>query len=133
MNGLTLAYLGDAYYELSIREYLIDQKLTHVNDLHKQAIKYTSGIAQAKIMEYLMENQLVSEVEIETFKRGRNASGPGRKNIDAKAYHYATGFEAMIGFLYIEHRNRADEIIRLAIRIIEEGALHGKDSGQKTE
>jgi len=133
LNGLTLAYLGDAYYELSIRKHLIEQKLTNVNDLHKQAIKYTSGTAQAKIMEYFMENALVSEAEIETFKRGRNASGPGRKNIDAKAYHYATGFEAMIGLLYIENRDRADEIIKLAIRCIEEGALHGKDSRQKTE
>jgi ribonuclease-3 family protein len=129
LNGLTLAYLGDAYYELSIRKHLIELKLTHVNDLHKQAIKYTSGLAQAKIIEYLMEKELVTTSEIETFKRGRNSSGPGRKNIDAKAYHYATGFEALIGALYLENPTRADEIIGLAITFIEEGALHGKNSG----
>lgn len=129
MNGLTLAYLGDAYYELSIREHLIGQKLTNVNDLHKKAIQYTSGTSQAKIMEYFMEFKLVSELELELFKRGRNASGPGRKNIDAKAYHYATGFEAMIGSLYLENRDRADDIIKQAIKFIEEGELHGKNSG----
>lgn len=129
MNGLTLAYLGDAYYELSVRQHLIERKLTNVNDLHKQAIKYTSGTAQAKIIEYLMDNHLISELEIETFKRGRNASGPGRKNIDAKAYHYATGFEALIGWLFLEDKNRADAIIQCAIAFIEEGALHGKNSG----
>lgn len=133
LNGLTLAYLGDAYYELSIRRHLIEQKLTHVNDLHKKAIKYTSGTAQASIMQYLIDHTLVSELELDLFKRGRNASGPGRKNIDAKAYTYATGFEAMIGALYLENRNRADEIIGIAILYVEKGAHHGKDSGQETE
>jgi ribonuclease-3 family protein len=128
LNGLTYAYIGDAYYELSIRNYLVSLKLTHVNDLHKKAIKYTSGKAQAYIMTYLMENQLVDEQEIELFKRGRNNSGPGRKNIDAKTYHLSTGFESMIGYLYMSQKHRADELIILAIQIIEKGDFNGKNS-----
>jgi ribonuclease III family protein len=128
LNGLTLAYIGDAYYELSIRQYLIANKLTNVNDLHKKAIQFTSGTAQASIIIRMMEENLISEDEIETFKRGRNASGPGRKNMDAKTYHYATGFEALIGNLYLNNKNRADELIRHAILYIEKGDFNGKDS-----
>lgn len=128
LNGLTLAYIGDAYYELSVRTHLIQNKITNVNDLHKKAIKFTAGTAQSLIIIKLMEENLLSTDEIETFKRGRNSSGPGRKNIDAKTYHYATGFEALIGFLYLHDKNRADELIRLAIIFIEKGDFNGKDS-----
>ena len=127
MNGLALAYIGDAYYELSIRKHLIEQKLTNVNDLHKKAIKFTSGHAQATIMTYFIEQVLISDDEMDLFKRGRNASGPGRKNIDAKTYHLATGFEALIGYLYMNHKERADEIIKLAISYIEKGDFNGKN------
>ena len=121
LNGLTLAYLGDSYYELSIRAYLIDKKLTDVNDLHKEAIKYTSGTAQAHIMNFLLEHNLLSEAEQDLFKRGRNASGRGRKNIDAKTYTHATGFEALIGGLYLTNKDRADDLIKEAITWIEKG------------
>ena len=128
MNGLTLAYLGDAYYELSVRKHLISLKLTHVNDLHKRAIKYTSGHAQALIMTHFIDQNIVSEDEIDIFKRGRNASGPGRKNIDAKTYHLATGFEALIGYHYLHEVERANELIKLAIDYIEKGDFNGKNS-----
>jgi ribonuclease III family protein len=128
LNGLTLAYIGDAYYELSVRKHLISLKLTHVNDLHKRAITYTSGQAQASIMTYLINEHLVSSDEIEVFKRGRNASGPGRKNIDAKTYHLATGFEALIGHHYLHDINRADELIKQSIDYIEKGDFNGKNS-----
>ncbi len=128
LNGLTLAYIGDAYYELKVRMYLIDKKLTHVNDLHKQAIRFTSGLAQAKIMTYFIEQSLINEDEFDLFKRGRNASGPGRKNIDAKTYHLATGFEALIGSLYLNDINRANQLIEHALIYIEKGDFDGKNS-----
>jgi len=128
LNGLTLAYIGDAYYELQVRMHLIDKKLTNVNDLHKQAIRFTSGMSQAKIMNFFIDNQVINDNEIELFKRGRNASGPGRKNIDAKTYHLATGFEALIGYLYLNNLNRADELIKSGIQFIEEGDIYGKNS-----
>lgn len=128
MNGLTLAYIGDAYYELYIRRYLIDKKITHVNQLHKTAIKYTQGEAQSRIITYFIEKDLLVEEEISLYKRGRNASGPGRKNMDAKTYHQATGFESLIGALYLENLNRCDELIKIAITYIENGDLNGKNS-----
>lgn len=127
MNGLTLAYLGDSYYELSVRKYLIDQKWTDVNDLHSRAIKFTSGAAQALIMDYLIKENKITEEEHDLFKRGRNASGRGRGNVDAKTYAHATGFEAMIGGLYLSQRSRADQLIIEAITWIEKGLAHGKN------
>lgn len=128
MNGLTLAYIGDAYYELRIRKHLIDQGITHVNLLHKSAIKFTKGESQSKIMTHFIEQNILSSDEISFYKRGRNSSGPGRKNIDAKTYHQATGFEALIGALYLEDLKRCDLLIDLAITYIEGGDLNGKNS-----
>ncbi|MGE4320560.1 MAG: Mini-ribonuclease 3 [Acholeplasmataceae bacterium] len=123
MNGLTLAYLGDAYYELKIRNYLVSKGLTDVNQLHKQAIKFTSGVAQAKFIEYFILNQVLNENEINTFKRGRNASGQGRKNIDAKTYQSATGFEALIGQLFLQDKTRADQLINICIDLVDRGEI----------
>ena len=128
MNGLTLAYIGDAYYELRIRKYLINQGITSVNLLHKNAILFTKGEAQSKIIEYFIEQELLTEDEMSYYKRGRNASGPGRKNIDAKTYHQATGFEALIGGLYLENLERCDWLIDMAIAHIKGGDLIGKNS-----
>lgn len=126
MNGLTLAYLGDSYYELKIRTHLVNKGITHVNKLHQTAIKYTSAVAQAKIAKYLSDENILSEDEIGYFKRGRNSSGPGRKNVDKTTYHNATGFEALIGALSIENEERAKQIIKLAIDYIEGGEDNGK-------
>ena len=128
MNGLTLAYIGDAYFELKIRMYLTqEKKLTKVDELHKKAIQYTSGVSQRKIMEFLIDKDLLSEDEMTDFRRGRNVSGPGRKNIDAQTYHLATGFESMIGGLYLNNNKRCDEVIHYAIRFIEKGDFHGEN------
>lgn len=118
LNGVALAYLGDVYYELKIRAYLLASGLTKVNTLHKKATTYTSGLAQASIMKHFIDSELLDELELSYFKKGRNASGPGRKNIDMQLYHQSTGFEAMIGFLYIENIKRADELIEKAIDFI---------------
>lgn len=119
LNGVALAYLGDAYYELSIRKYLLKKGITNVNKLHKTAILYTAGEKQAFIINQLMLLEKLSETEITYFKKGRNQSGPGRKNIEMHLYHHSTGFESMMGYLYLTNIERADEIINLAIEIIE--------------
>ncbi|CCV64864.1 conserved hypothetical protein [Alteracholeplasma palmae J233] len=118
MNGLTLAYLGDSYYEFHIRKYLLDSGMTNVNKLHKKAISYTSGTAQAKIIKYFIDSNLLTEDEITIFKRGRNSSGPGRKNIDSATYHLSTGFEALIGMLTLTNEKRVMELINLSIAYI---------------
>ena len=118
MNGLTLAYIGDAYYELKIRDYVISLGYRHTNLLHNTVIKYTSGTAQSYIVEHLINNNLINEEEIKLYKRGTNHSSSGRKNIDAKTYNQATGFEALIGYLCLNDINRCIELIELAIEII---------------
>jgi len=129
LNGLTLAYLGDSYYELVIRQHLINQKWTDEKDLHKRAIRYTSGRAQASIIDHLIASNQLSEEELDFFKRGRNASGRGRGNTDPKTYAHATGFEALIGGVYLKDEKRAQALIAEAILWIEKGESHGKNGG----
>lgn len=108
-NGLALAYIGDAYYELKIREFLLSKGFRKVNDLHKMAINYTSGDAQSKFMDYFLDNNLLTEDEIDMYKKGRNSNVSGkRKNLTLANYMKATGFESMIGYLYLE--NKLDRI-----------------------
>ena len=133
LNGLTLAYIGDSYYELLVRMYLIDQKLTAVNDLHKRAILFTSAQAQSQIINHLIDDGCLANDEIDLYKRGRNAAGRGRHNVDAKTYAQATGFEALIGGLYLLNQKRADDLIVEAIKWIEKGKPHGKSGGKENE
>ena len=72
MNVITLAYLGDSVYEVYIREYLISKGIVYVVDLQKEAIKYVSAKSQAKILDYLVNNNYLSEEEVNIVKRGRN-------------------------------------------------------------
>ena len=100
MNGLSLAYIGDAYFEIMVRDYLLEKGLTKVNELHKEAIKFTSGEAQAKFIDSFLENNVLTENEIDVYKKGRNSATSHRKNLSGAEYQKATGFEAIIGFLY---------------------------------
>ncbi len=119
-NGLTLAYIGDAVYELRIRNYLLSKNLTKVNELHKKAIMYTQGKSQSYAMHYFLDNNLLSEEEIAMFKRGRNSSvAKIRKNISRADYLEGTGFESLIGFLYLSNKlDRMNEIIDKTIDCI---------------
>lgn len=122
-NGESLAYIGDAIYELKIREYLLEKGYTDVNKLHKYAVKFTSGESQAKIIDFLIAEGEVSEEEISYFKRGRNSGhSKNRRSISVVSYKKATGFEAMIGYLYLSKQsNRLDELLNRIIVIVEEG------------
>ena len=120
MNGLSLAYIGDSFYELQIRKYLVSKGITNVDKLHKSAIKYTSGIAQAHIIKELINSEAITQLEIEYFKKARNASRTGKKNISNKDYFLATGFEGLIGKLVMDNDiKRVQEIIKQSITIIE--------------
>ena len=120
MSPLVLAYLGDTVYESYIREHLIRQNMNRkVNNLHKLAIQYSKAKAQATII-HEIENELTEE-EMKIFKRGRNQkSHTAPKNADIIDYKYATGFEALIGYLYLgEENERLEYIIQKGIEIIE--------------
>lgn len=117
LSPLQLAYIGDAVYELFIRTFLIGTKNISVNDLHKEAIEYVKAKAQADITHYL-EDKLTEE-EWQMVKRGRNAkSGSAPKNANLLDYRYATGFETLIGFLYLTERY--ERIIEIFGMIIDE-------------
>jgi ribonuclease-3 family protein len=121
MSPLVLAYLGDTVYESFIREHLIKQNINKkVNDLHKSAIKYANAKAQATIIHSIEEE--LTEDEQRIYKRGRNQkSHTSPKNADIIDYKHATGFEALIGYLYLNNESeRLRYIINKGIKIIEE-------------
>jgi ribonuclease III family protein len=122
MNGLMLAYIGDSVYETYIRKMNIEKGITHVNDLHKETIKYTCAEYQAKGIKYLISNNLLAEDEVLIFKRGRNSNtNKTRKSLSVEDYNNATGFEALIGYLYFKNMLiRAYEIIDIVVKNIEE-------------
>lgn len=125
-NGLTLAYIGDGVYETYIRCHLLSLGITKVNDLHKSAIKYTSGEAQANIIRYFKDKSLLSDEELMYYKRGRNSNiAKTRKNIDRINYLEGTGFESLIGYLYLcGNIKRMNELFDKAIEFVELGGDH---------
>ena len=120
ISPLVLAYLGDTVYESYVREYLIRKNINKkVNDLHKSAIKYVNAKAQATVI-HAIEGELTEDEE-RIYKRGRNQkSHTSPKNADIIDYKHATGFEALIGYLYLnEEYERLKYIISKGIEIIE--------------
>ena len=114
-NGLTLAYIGDAVFELYIRNFIISEGKTKVKNIHKSVTNYTSGVSQAKFIHYFINNNLLDEYEMSLYKRGRNSHiSTTRRNIDMSTYLEATGFEALIGGLYLDNKTkRLEEIISM--------------------
>lgn len=114
INIITLAYLGDAVYEVYIREFLIKKNIAKVDDLQKEAVKYVSAKSQCQILNHLLENNLLKEKEIDIVKRGRNYKRTTHpKNTDIITYKMSTGFEALIGYLYLDNqKERLEEIIK---------------------
>lgn len=116
LNGLTLAYLGDSIYEVYIRESLLIKGYTKVDKLHKEAIKFTSAKGQKEALDKIYE--FLTEVEIAVFKRGRNANTDRKpKNTSLAIYKQATGFEALIGYLYLNsEKERLNELMEIIIK-----------------
>lgn len=121
MSPLVWAYMGDAVYEKFIREYVIRQGLCKNGLLHRKSIKYVSAKAQSKIVHQLEEDNYLTEEEKDIVRRGRNSNPHSTaKNANIIDYKYATGFEALIGWLYLEEKNeRLEEILNYCIKIHE--------------
>lgn len=120
LNGLALAYMGDAIYEVYIREYLLNQGKTRPNQLHHTATKYVSAEAQAKLMQAMLDAELLTEKEVDFYRRGRNSkSHTSAKNADILTYRISTGFEALMGYLYLTKQiERMEELIQWCIKEI---------------
>lgn len=114
LSPLTLAFVGDAVYETYIRTRIAKDVNMQVAKLHKIAIKYVSAVAQSKIVRSIEDS--FTDEEQSVYKRGRNAhSHTSAKNADIVDYRHATGFEALIGYLYLKKNSaRLDEILNMA-------------------
>ncbi len=115
--SLALAYLGDSVYEIYIREYLLSKGICHVNDLQKEATNFVSAKNQTKFLNSLVDNNILTEDEITIVTRARNQKSNHKpKNTDIITYKYSTGFEALIGYLYINNKERLEEIINYILK-----------------
>ena len=122
INGITLAFEGDAVYSMYIRRHLIFQGLTKPNQLHREATKYVSAKAQANLISLMLEEGILTEKEEDIYKRGRNANSHTKaKNADIVTYRMSTGFEAVMGYLHMtEEIERLEELIDWCVKRVEE-------------
>jgi len=113
MNPLVWAYIGDSVYELYVRNYLINNSNAKVHELHVNAIKYVKAKAQAEILKII--DTTLNEEEKNIVRRTRNTQNHHiPKNADPSDYMYATAFEGLIGYLYLNKRfDRLKEILNL--------------------
>ncbi len=127
LSPLTLAFTGDAVFSLFIREMLVCQANRPVGELHKLSVQSVKASAQAKAMREIMP--LLTEKEIDVFKRGRNAhTSHTPKNQSGCDYHYATGFESLMGYLYLKDEDeRLKYLLNEVIKVFED------DKGDKSE
>lgn len=123
-SPLTLAYIGDGIYELIIRTILVEKGNTQVNKLHQRASRLVKASAQSQMIQTLTPH--LTEEELSVFRRGRNAkSFTMAKNATMSDYRRATGFEALMGYLYLtEQWERMLELIRIGIQ-------EGEQNGEK--
>lgn len=117
-SPLTLAYIGDGVFDLIIRTVVVDKGNTSPNELHRHTSSIVKAHTQALMAEALMEE--LTEEEHDVYRRGRNAkSFTTAKNATVADYRKATGFEALIGYLYLEDRfDRAVYLSRRALDLL---------------
>lgn len=119
-SPLVLAYIGDGVYEIIIRTILVRRGNTKPNILHKRASRLVKASAQSEMIEIIKDE--LTEEEMSVYKRGRNAKSPTMaKNSTMSDYRRATGFEALIGYLYLNgETKRMIDLIKKAIDVIGE-------------
>ena len=117
MNPLALAYVGDSIFSNFVRLYLIGRDHQNVNFMTKASTRYVKAEAQAAIIHALMDE--LSEDELRIVKRGRNTRSQVPKNAKPSDYRYATGFEALVGYLYLTGKQeRLDWLCQTGICLI---------------
>lgn len=118
-SPLTLAYIGDGIYDLVIRTVVVEQANRPANELHRITTGYVKAGIQAQMIVALKDE--LTEEEAEVFKRGRNAKPHTMaKNASRADYHKATGFEAVMGYLYLTGQNeRLLELIKRGMELAE--------------
>ena len=117
MSGLILAFVGDGVWHALVRAWLTRTRRGTVQTLHREAVGYVRAGAQALALSMIQDG--LSEEEAGIVRRGRNAQGNAPKNVDVQTYRLATGFEALIGYLYLT--GREERLMELTGMILTEG------------
>lgn len=122
-SPLTLAYIGDGIYEIIVRTVIVDEANRQVNKIHKAASNLVKAETQAKMIHVIMDD--LTEEELRIYKRGRNAKAVTRaKNASMSDYRTATGFEALMGWLYLTGQSeRMMEFIKKCITCFQSDKL----------
>ena len=115
-SPLTLAYIGDAFFEIIVRTMVLSKGNAPVNKLHKQSKEYVNAKAQAEMYYRIAES--LTEEEKSVFKRGRNAKSFTKpKNMDLVDYRHATGLEALFGYLFLAGKiERALSLFEMGVK-----------------
>jgi ribonuclease-3 family protein len=113
-SPLALAYIGDGVFDLVIRSVIVAKGNTRAGQLHRRTSQIVKAATQAQMAEAL--EPYLTETERDVFRRGRNAKSPTMaKNASMSDYRKATGFEAMVGYLYLTDQfERIVELTKLA-------------------
>jgi len=123
-NTTALAYIGDAVYEVYVRQRTLSENPAKVDILHRKSIRYVCAESQAVAVKKLMSKNILTEEEESLVKKARNhkiSSKP--KNTSPITYKLATAFEALMGFLYLSgQKERMEDLIQKSFKFIEEEA-----------
>lgn len=114
-SPLTLAYIGDGIFDLIIRSIVVGKGNTRASELHKRTSNVVKAASQSDMVEKLLPH--LTEEEEAVYKRGRNAKSPTMaKNATMAEYRRATGFEALMGFLYLtDQMERLVELVKIGL------------------
>lgn len=115
MSPLALAYVGDGVFDLFVREFLISRGNCPVKKLHQRAVEMVKAEAQSSMLKKLLEENILTEAEVDICKRGRNARVSHiPKHAEIADYHNATALECLFGYLYLDGRlDRLRELFAL--------------------
>ena len=120
-SPLSLAFLGDAVFSLFMREHVMKAGNMSARKLHDRTVKLVSANAQEKAILQIIEEKMLSDEETDVYRRGENAKvDTHAKNASLITYHRATGFECLIGWLYLKgEKKRMEELLKKATEINE--------------
>ncbi len=130
-SPLALAFLGDGVYDLMIRRMVMQDEHISVEELHKEKTRYVCASAQSEMMRYMQEH--LTEEERTVYKHARNVkSVSAAKNASVVDYRRATGFEALIGYLYLKKEyDRLEELVKIGLDGLDSGAAKDHDRKDK--
>ena len=118
MSLYQLSFLGDAVFELLVREYAISKNIVKLNDLQEFTLKYVSAKRQAFFADILINKGFLTEEEQDVLRKGRNIkTHKSPKNCDIITYKYATALEILMGYLYVNDKKRLDEVFNFIIKL----------------